>query len=234
MTQKLVQLDGIGTLTLRKQRRSKYLRITISSEGLIRVSMPYWVPYGAAMEFARSRRAWIIEQQAHWQKNNDGPEIGQRIGKYHRIERSTRAGEQVLVRLNIIDIPLAWDEQDPNAQQMLIKACERALRIQAETLLPQRLKALASKYGYHYKQLRLRKMRSRWGSCSSEANISLNIYLIQLPWDLIDYVMLHELVHTTQHNHSRAFWDELSSHYPNFKDARKNLKMYPTRLWPVS
>lgn len=72
-----------------------------------------------------------------------------------------------------------------------------------------RVESLATKYGFSYGKVTFRNMKTRWGSCTAQNNISLNIGLIALPNELRDYIILHELVHTKIKNHGKEFWNEL-------------------------
>jgi len=102
----------------------------------------------------------------------------------------------------------------------------KALRKQAKEYFPQKLDELASKYGFKYKRLYLKNAISQWGSCSSQNNINLSIHLMKLPDDLIEYVMIHELVHTKQKNHKSGFYEMLGSIYKNYRSFEKRLKTY--------
>lgn len=77
-------------------------------------------------------------------------------------------------------------------------------------ILLNRLEELASEHGFRFNRVFFRRQKTRWGSCSESNNINLNLNLMQLRPELIDYVLLHELTHTKIKNHSRQFWDELS------------------------
>ncbi|MCE2929647.1 MAG: M48 family metallopeptidase, partial [Candidatus Caenarcaniphilales bacterium] len=88
---------------------------------------------------------------------------------------------------------------------------EKLLRRKAHAYLPFRLKTLSEKHNLPFKRLSIRASKTRWGSCSSAKNINLSIYLMKLPEHLIDYVILHELAHTIHQNHSKSFWQALSS-----------------------
>jgi predicted metal-dependent hydrolase len=114
----------------------------------------------------------------------------------------------------------------PAVQSAVKKTAERALRKEAEKLLPPRLGELAKKHGFTYKSIRIKKLTSRWGSCSSERVITLNYFLMQLPWRLIDYVLIHELVHTKHLNHSSGFWSEFDRTMPGAKKIRAELKAH--------
>ncbi|MGZ6005017.1 MAG: M48 family metallopeptidase, partial [Candidatus Saccharimonadales bacterium] len=120
--------------------------------------------------------------------------------------------------------------QSTGVQAKALIGCERALRQEAETLLPQRLKQLADKHDYSYTGVDIKKLKSRWGSCNQHHHISLNLYLMMLPWALIDYVLLHELNHTKHLNHSPSFWTEIETKMPHAKQLRKQLRAFQPSL----
>ena len=99
-------------------------------------------------------------------------------------------------------------------------------REDARNVLTQRLAELAEKHNFDYGKVSIRSQKTRWGSCSSQNNISLNQNLLHLPDYLIDYVLLHELTHTRVKNHSSKFWNELEKVCPDAKEMRKRLKTY--------
>ena len=227
MPQKIVTLENIGEVTLRRRKGSKHLRISVAAHSGVTVSMPSWSPYAAGIAFARSKTDWIVAQQ-----NRTTPlqpiTHGSQIGKAHRVALSSAVGTSVRVKQSEISGPL------DASQKQLVSAAERALRKQASVLLPKRLAQLAQNTDFTYAEVTIKKMHSRWGSCSNNGVICLNIYLVQLPWELIDYVLLHELTHTKHMNHSTSFWDTLTTHYPNTKQAKKILKTYPTQVVPLN
>ena len=89
-----------------------------------------------------------------------------------------------------------------------------------------RLNQLAKQHRFTYNKVSIRNQRTRWGSCSGKGNISLNMKLVALPPELLDYVILHELVHTRIHNHSKRFWAELDKYVENSKAKAKRLIEY--------
>jgi predicted metal-dependent hydrolase len=89
-----------------------------------------------------------------------------------------------------------------------------------------RLSQLAKQHGFTYSKVSIRNQRTRWGSCSGKGSISLNMKLVALPPELLDYVILHELVHTRIHNHSKRFWKELDKYVGNGKAKAKSLIEY--------
>ena len=103
---------------------------------------------------------------------------------------------------------------------------KKLLMKKAKEYLPYRLEYYAKLYGYNYDKCRLSHANTRWGSCSSNRTISLNIGLMKLPEPLRDYVILHELAHLNHMDHSKAFWAEVGSHDKNYKSHDKKLKLF--------
>ncbi len=103
-------------------------------------------------------------------------------------------------------------------------------KIAAKEQLVKRLALLANRYGYIYNRVSIRNQKTRWGSCSVKNNISLNIILTRLPQELMDYVILHELVHTRVKNHSRQFWEEMDKLVGDGRKMRRRLKHYSAAL----
>jgi predicted metal-dependent hydrolase len=132
----------------------------------------------------------------------------------------------------IVFLPSGSLEGDTKAQEIAILACVETLRVESKELLPVRVADIASSCGYTHKEIKIKTLKSRWGSCSQAGVINLNLYLIQLPWQLIDYVILHELVHTKEMSHGKNFWLELSKHLSDPKKLRKELKQYRPNLTP--
>lgn len=229
MAVKKMDVPGIGTVKLYKRRGSRSLRLTVSLGGEVRVSLPYWLPYDAGARFALSKVDWI---QARLQERSTTLLTdGQAVGKSHHltfishpsVSRITARVQGPQIR---ITHPEYIDFDNSEVQVIAERAAIRALRLQAGRLLPQRLQALASVHGFTYKSSSIKRLSSRWGSCDNETNIILNLYLIQLPWELIDYVVLHELTHTRALNHGPDFWQEFEKHLPEAKKLRRVIKKY--------
>jgi predicted metal-dependent hydrolase len=99
-------------------------------------------------------------------------------------------------------------------------------RAKAKRKLTRSLKQLAGRHRFAYNRVFIRNQRTRWGSCSPQNNISLNVKLVRLPDDLMNYVILHELVHTREKSHGRHFWAHLDRLVGNAKKMESNLKEY--------
>lgn len=115
--------------------------------------------------------------------------------------------------------------KDPNEQRARDYQKKQLMK-KAREYLPYRLEYYAKLYGYSYDKCRLSHANTRWGSCSSNRTISLNIGLMKVPEVLRDYVILHELAHLNHMDHSKAFWAEVGSHDKNYKNHEKKLKLF--------
>jgi hypothetical protein len=91
--------------------------------------------------------------------------------------------------------------------------------------------ALAAQHELAYERVTVRGQRSRWGSCSRKGTISLNFRLIQLPPEVCDYILIHELMHLRQQNHSRRFWRLVEKACPEFREAERWLRTHGTMLF---
>lgn len=95
---------------------------------------------------------------------------------------------------------------------------------EALKILSERLNGIAAELDFHYVDFKLTNARAKWGSCSAQNEIRLNWRLIMMDIRLIDYVIIHELCHTKQHNHSKTFWHLVSGYMPEYKEIKKALK----------
>jgi predicted metal-dependent hydrolase len=228
MAIKRVEVPGVGPVKLVKRKGVRSIRLSIAHDGEVRVSLPYWLPYATGAEFARAKRDWIVSKQV----KADLLEHGGKVGKSHTLSflpehgrksiatRITKSGEIRVYH------PSHLVHADPTVQKAAERASIRALKQQAEKLLPGRLDVLARAYGFTYGKVSVKRLKTRWGSCTDRRDIALNCYLMQLPWHLIDYVLLHELTHTRVMAHGPKFWDELGQFVPNLQDIRKEIKSY--------
>ncbi len=112
-------------------------------------------------------------------------------------------------------------EEKNSRTEIVIKDTEAA-----QLKIKKRLLELSMLNGFSYNRVTVRNQKTRWGSCSARKNISLNIRLAVLPAELMDYVILHELVHTKVSNHSKVFWAELDKYVGSAKAMDEKLKKY--------
>lgn len=236
MATKIIELEGIGQVTLVKRAGNRSLRLSVTPNG-VRVSMPHWTPFSAGQAFALSHLDWIKAEQA---KLNRPPlESGQRIGKLHYVRfEQALGGQSISSRVTATEVIVRLQHgetiDDEQVQQRAEAAAIRALKREAERLLPPRLQGLAAKHGKAYSSVSVKQLKRRWGSCDSHQAITLNLFLMELPWDYIDYVLLHELSHTVEMNHGPAFWRVLTAMQPRARDLAKQLRSHHPAIgtWP--
>lgn len=104
-------------------------------------------------------------------------------------------------------------------RKKVIALAEEALKV-----IPERVEYFAKVIGVTYGKITIRNQKTRWGSCSSKGNLNFNCLLMLAPPEVLDYVVVHELCHRKQMNHSKAFWLEVEKVLPNYKEVRKWLK----------
>lgn len=97
---------------------------------------------------------------------------------------------------------------------------------QAYDIVKEKLELYNTLYGFVYNRVSIRNQSSRWGSCSSQKNLNFNYKIIFLPDDVADYIVVHELCHLEEMNHSEDFWRLVAYALPAYKDLRKKLKQY--------
>lgn len=102
----------------------------------------------------------------------------------------------------------------------------RHMTEEARIIIPERVKYFAKIIGVTYGQITIRHQKTRWGSCSSSGNLNFNCMLMATSPELIDYVVVHELCHRKQMNHSPLFWKEVEEILPNYRNLRSRLREY--------
>lgn len=229
MPYKAFDIAGLGTVKIYKRRGNRHLRLTVTADGSTRVTIPPWTPYQAGIAFALSRKDWVMAQAN--KRQVDVLVNGLAIGKaHHLVFRQDPTATAIRTSVRDTEIVITYgpthSSTDHVVQTAARSASERALRRQAKQLLSLRLRQLASDYTVSYRSFTVKRLTSRWGSCDQQGNVVLNIYLVQLPWPLIDYVILHELAHTMVLHHGPRFWQQLERLLPEAKQRRKAMKAY--------
>lgn len=231
MAQQSFTLPSGVVVAMYKRRGTRAIRLAIKADGTVRMTIPFWVSYAAGKEFALQKQEWIAQHAVAKHIHYDG----QPIGKAHHLsliasEIVTKPSTRIKNQQVVVQYPSTMDYMDQLVQEAIERAALRALLAESKQLLPQRVAQLAAQHGYQYKSLHFKRLKSRWGSCDNQTNIIFNAYLIQLPWNLIDYVILHELAHTRILRHGSDFWDEMRTTLPDVQQRRKDLRAYQPQL----
>jgi predicted metal-dependent hydrolase len=189
-SQNISYYEAFGKVSFIRSHRARKLSIRINQRGEVRVSIPRFVSQKQAERFFLSKQAWVRKQL-------DGLKVKDCK------ESLPSAGDSIQIRGKDYPVQLIGNERDVES------AIWRLLQKEALDYLPDRVKELSDKHGFQISGIKIRKMLSRWGSCTARKSINLNSWLVMLPRHLSDYVILHELVHTRIPDHSNRFWEEL-------------------------
>jgi len=210
---------------VRRRGARRYI-LRVLDDGTLRVTVPWWGSKREARAFVDSQQAWIAGQRgrraarvtARWA-------VGAEVlvdGVAHRLVAD--ADGQVTLAGAVV-APAAADER-------VLKAAVQAwLRARAVATLPDELLALAARHDIAVTRVSIRNQASRWGSCSRRGTISLNWRLVQTPPFVRDYVLLHELMHRRELNHSARFWRHVAAVCPQYVDARRWLRVDGAQLF---
>ncbi len=204
-----------------RRRRLKYVRLSVRDAATVRLTVPHAYTQTEIDRLLAAKRQWIV---------------GKLMLMRERDERRESSPDLYLGKpLSIIAdpdlrIPHRYDATTGTVYVRALPSISikselhRWYRSQAKKLLPGRVAALAARAGFHYRRVSIRGQRSRFGSCSSKGNISLNWKLMRCPLPIIDYVIFHELAHLKEMNHSRKFWAIVAELCPSYKEGKQWLK----------
>ncbi len=216
-----------GTVTVRRSTKARYVRIRVAPNGTLRASLPKYAPLYMVKRLLKESR----EEIRTLLKDHHAMQVfesGMQIGKSHSLIVANVRTENTTIRREglkiIVTLAKSADITDMAVQGSIREAVIEALRKEARAHLTKRLKYLADTFGYSYERVRFSHASGRWGSCSSNGTISLNIALMKLPFELIDYVLVHELSHTVEMNHSDRFWQHVAAADPAYLQHRKALQ----------
>jgi len=199
---------------IRTRRRT--IALIVERDGRLVVRAPLHVTDGQIHKFAESKVNWIKAKQAQAKKNSA---VARK--RYVEGEEFLYLGQAyALVFVNHQKPALIHDSRFvlattalPRARQLFVGWYkEQALRVISE-----RVNLYAARYGYTCRQVKITSARTRWGSCSPNGNLSFTWRLVMAPLAVIDYVVVHELVHLKVKNHSKNFWGQVGEIMPDYK-----------------
>lgn len=216
-----------------RTRRAKRYILRVRPDGSLRVTIPRGGSRAEALRFVEAHLHWILEERLRLperratQRWTDGSSIlldGQAVTL--RVCRDATGDESTLT-LAGRTIAAADGAAD------LRPAIEAVLRTIAQESLPPRVHELAARHGLCVARVSIRNQRTRWGSCSRSGCIALNFRLVQMPPDVRDYILIHELMHLKEQNHGRRFWRLVAEACPGYRAAERWLRTEGRTLIPV-
>lgn len=219
-----------------QSRRARRMRITVSSSG-ITVTLPYGLKVVEAERMIQQNASWILEQMKRVSKRAAAgsalpTDVVLLRGKPYKIEiieemdRASRihiseGREKLLAR-----VPAGSSRSPRSLVEPWLK---QQARKEIEAVVTQQ----AARMNLQAKSISIRDQRTRWGSCSSKGTLSFNWRLVMAPPAVLEYVVIHELAHILQPNHSPAFWNVVAQYAPNYKVLRQWLRKNASALRPI-
>ena len=201
--------------------KRKTLSISINENAQLIVRAPNRISDAKIQEFINEKSSWIIKNKNLIKLRLQNTEKAQNtllyLGEYFPIKKNIKSLQKVSFNGEKFITNLENQAQLSNALKIWYKDKFKELAIP-------RLNYFVDKYDLTVNQVRLKRQKTLWGSCSSRNNINLNFLLIMAPLKVIDYVIIHELVHTIHKNHSANFWSAVEDIMPNYKDPKNWLK----------
>jgi predicted metal-dependent hydrolase len=224
------EVTDVPVVYVRHRRARRYI-LRLLADGTLRVTLPRWGAKREAEAFVRQSRAWIEKQQ---QLRRDAPQSEPwRDGSHVLIDGvparlSIEAGEaDRTVRCGAAVVtPPSGRSHAADLRTMV----QRWLRVRATSELPPLVQAHAASLGIAVSRVTIRDQRSRWGSCSRQGSITLNWRLLQMPPFVREYIVIHELMHRREMNHSPRFWRHVAGACPRYLEARKWLRTEGKKL----
>jgi len=215
--------------TLRTSSRARWVSGRIAPQTGLVITLPTHATPQEAEAFLVKHRQWALRHlerwEARWGQIPRAWPYGTSLlyrGEEHEVEvRKARPGgvERVAERRLVVRAPSAGV---PGAQRVL----QRWLKEQAAVTLSRRVEELGAMMGLKAKRLYVRNLRSSWGRCWQGGSLSFNYRLIMAPPHILDYVVVHELAHLKEPNHSPRFWAVVEGQFPEYRPARKWLRTF--------
>lgn len=199
----------LGTVTIRRSQRAKQYILKVK-DGEVIATMPWRGSEQTLLEFLEENKEKMLKQICcHPKLHLDESTRLQTTTFSLHIFCTERKNFYLSLKDGTLHIacPTHTNFSDTAVQELLNSMLEKTLRHEAKRILPGRLMEFARQHGFTVNDIKIQNSKTRWGSCSTRKVINLSLHLMLLPQHLIDYVLLHELCHTVEMNHSNRFWD---------------------------
>ena len=215
----------------KRATRKRTIAITVQPDGSVLVVAPYRSKMDDIKQIVRKRAGWLVEaieentrRRAHVRpRRYVSGETHFYLGRGYPLRIHNGARPRNRVRLEEGSFQVFANNSEPDKVKAMLKGWYRE---QAGLCFHGQLTALVEKLSWvpEVPPFRLHFMKKRWGSCSSKGTLSLNTHMVKAPGECVEYVLLHELCHLRQHNHSKRFYALLDLHMPDWKERKARLE----------
>ncbi len=224
-------IEEIGDVLFVYNKRAKRINLSLKPGGITRVSFPPTININRVESFVVSKKDWILEHQkkisAVQNKYLIDPknELKTHYHEFIFTAQELNAFNATISNAKVdVKYPAHIEIHNTKLQEAFKTIIVKVLRKEAHFYLPNQLDILAKKHGFKYNQLRIKNIKSRWGSCSSLNNINLSLHVMTMPFHLIDFIILHELCHTIHRNHGKGFYKLLEKVSGNVDAFNKEVR----------
>ena len=236
----LIDIPEVGEVLIRHSHKAKRISIRLKPFAPTTLIIPKGSDPREGIRFLQEKRHWIQQQREKLEEKEQRLTIFDEQTQFTTRSFALRIAQHPYpkVRLQLkngllqIFYPAHLPVAAPEIQETIRFGIEEALRLEAKRFLPGRLHWLAQQHNIQYRNVTVKNLKSRWGSCSSTNNINLNLHLMRLPDKLIDYVLLHELCHVHEKNHGPHFWARLDRMCQGqARQLDQEMKNYQTKIY---
>jgi predicted metal-dependent hydrolase len=220
-------------IKIKRSTRSKSIQLKANIYG-IHVVAPVNYDFQNITRFIHSRKDWISKVYKYYAKFVE--KFGQENGSSENF--LTFLGS--VYKLQIVNDIISYNIVSGNLKVITFHVTDRRkykqdimawYKRETSKIIFERLPLLSRKLDLKYNRVLIKSQKSRWGSCSKNKNLNFNLLLAALPSEVIDYVIIHELIHLIELNHSKRFWDLVKKKDPNYKNHRKVLRRYSCLIY---
>jgi len=224
-------IDWPPPYTLRRSKRARNISLQIDPAKGLELVLPYRANLDDALRFLEARRSWVEKHADVIRQTIVDPERRLDLPSsitLNALEKSWDLRYHFLPSAKTISLRHINDRLIFTGNITDFKSCspliKKWVKQLAKEILPEWLQKVSHEVGLPYKGVSIKGQKTLWGSCSPEHNISLNYKLLFLPFEMVRYVLIHELSHTVHLNHSKHFWGLVRQLDPKYKQSEKGLK----------
>lgn len=221
----VIQDNTIISVKLIRSKRSKHMRITADRLG-VSVVYPINQDSESIRNFIRSNEKWILKKIKFYEKLNGILQYSPLqhdeiiyLGKKYRVQLVKDNLQYTILSEGLMKITFHVKDRRTYKRSVV-----NWYREQTKKLLDEKLPFFGKRLSISYGKVRIRSQKTRWGSCSKEGNLNFNLLLSSLPNNIINYIIIHELFHLVEFNHSNHFWRLVEDACPTYKECISWLK----------
>jgi predicted metal-dependent hydrolase len=218
---------------IRSKRRRKTVSLHIKEDGRIVLYVPYHTPKGEIERFIKEKESWVIkkitEKKRSFKETEKAFTPGEKflyLGESYPLEVRETDGKELPLKLSFGKFILDKDHLE-EARDLFAHWYKR----EAKEKIEGRVHYFSNRLQLFPRGIKITGAKSRWGSCSRDNRLSFSWRMIMAPFQIIDYVLIHELVHIREKNHSKKFWTSVEAILPDYRKHRFWLKENGYRLW---